>query len=193
MEKIIKTTALIGLAVLAFSLEPSALPLDVQPLSLETAAATGFNYHAIVTYTDLTNAAAGEKSVQLFPGSGNISTNYQIGPVAWYLTTPFTNSGATMSNLMFNVGFGGTITTALPTNLFGPVLGMDINVKGSNIVTLNGPLVAFSTNLVVNIPMASTNHLDASFSLRGTLPTHSTDLGGQIDIYFRAIDLSKVR
>jgi hypothetical protein len=189
------------------TLLPSAAPaLDIQQLPEQVASELGFTHRVTIYYTDITNAAAGEIDVQILPKTGYLPPGYTIGPIAWYVTTPFTNSGgATMTNLMFNLGLGGNPSA---TNYFSVPLGIDIDGRGTNYqyitwTNLNngagapyqqaatgpGGAIMFTTNLVYMVgPLGATNYLNAHFSARGTTPTVSTINRGQMDIWFRAVN-----
>jgi hypothetical protein len=154
-----------------------ARAVDIQALPLETVSKGDFTHAAVVTWDDLNAADASAVVLQLFA----IPTNSYIDKVGWYVEEAFTNATYATgvdagSNLVVTVGVGGT------TNAF----------FGSN--TIIAARAHLSTNMLVPYrATTSTNQLIACFSDGLQATQVDNYLVGKIRIYFRVVQLSKLR
>ena len=151
--------------------------VDIQALPLDSRAYSGYTHAARVTWDDLNAADASAVVLQLFA----IPTNCYIDRVGFQVEEAFTNAAYATgidagSNLVMTVGTGGT------TNFF----------FGSN--TLIAARSTLATNSLVPLrATTSTNYLIVSFSDGLQAAAVDNYLVGKIRIYWRVIDLSKVR
>ncbi len=152
------------------------LAVDVQVLPNNTRAQSGFTHAARITWDDLNAADASVVQIQLLA----IPTNTYIDRVAFYVEENFTNAayvptlGAT--NLVLNIGVGGTTNAFFPSNVLS-YINFGVN-----------------TNLLIPYKATtSTNYLIATFSDGIQASAVDGYIKGKIRIYWRLIEPEKYR
>jgi hypothetical protein len=153
--------------------------VDIQALPEETSARHGYTYAAKITFEDLNNADNACTILRLGP----IPTNAYVDRVAWAITTPFTNSTASATNLLLCVGVGGATNTFFTTN----------QIDCSPTMVLSGLTVwALNTNMVTPYKATtSTNTLQATISAAAS--TVDTYTRGELRIYWRIVEPGRIR
>jgi hypothetical protein len=174
------TAAVCTTLLTAFTILPLSA-LDVQSLPIDSRAASGFTHAARVTWDDLNAADASVVTVQLFA----IPTNSYIDRVGFYVEEYFTNSTIANTNLVLNLGVGGTTNRFIGSN----------NVDGASTRLLSGTgIQMLSTNLLVAYKsIDNTNYLIATFSDGTATAAVDNYVVGKIRIYWRLVDLSRIR
>jgi hypothetical protein len=167
-------TQLAAVFCAAFLIASPVWAVDIQNLPTETQARSGFTHAARVTFDDLNDADASAVTLQLFA----IPTNSYIDRVAFFVEENFTNAvyvptlGGT--NLVLNIGVGGTTNAFFPSN------------------TLTYARFTYSTNMLIPYrATTSTNYLIANFS--DGLQASEVDgyVRGKIRIYWRLVQPGK--
>jgi hypothetical protein len=160
--------------------------MQLIPLPVETRQMTGFSHKAIINYSDLTTAGASQ-AFTLFPdvsynSSALMYAGWAITKVAYRLITGFT--GGALSAMTLTLGDGANATrylAAASTDMFtapGTTNAKDFVISGTAYVYSSNDLTNSNTKLV------------ATFAATGANVNAAT--AGQVEIYFRADDLSRL-
>lgn len=177
----------------------TAWAIDIQPLPNDTKASYGYNYKAVVDFTDLTNNAAAAGQVQVFPASGTNTAGLQITAAAANVTSGFRTSDGTA--VKFSLGIAGatnafldlvTVSTNGSTNAIGRTVTTPFVVGGfyggSGATMTNAPALLPGVILTNGAPIKCW-----FIASGGSTPLLSELTAGRVEVYFRVADLLRLQ